>query len=313
MPRTRRITGLGESFYHITTRVVDQVFRFTPLENERNVELLRVVEDFSAVQVLSYCFMSNHLHILLRVSRRPKSVSETELLRRIGVLYGENFRQKVALRWNGLRKINALDDLSREQSIYLKRMYDMGEFMKTLKQRMTMSYNARNNRAGTLWEERYKSILLEGTPHVLSAVSAYIDLNPVRAGMVSDPARYRFSSYGEACRGSEIARCGLCRIYQEGDSIPTWDKVAPEYRIRIVLKATPDTDRAGMKLEDLYNAIKNEGAFSFSEIVGHRCSFFMQGIAFGSMRFIQWARHIPLRSAFRPPKKSLAHPNASLP
>ena len=47
-------------------------------------------------------------------------------------------------------------------------MYDLGEFMKTLKQRLTQSYNGQHGRKGTLWEERYKSILVEGSANALS-------------------------------------------------------------------------------------------------------------------------------------------------
>jgi hypothetical protein len=51
---------------------------------------------------------------------------------------------------------------------------------------------------GTLWEGRFKSVLVEGTGQTLSTMAAYIDLNPVRAGIVKDPADYRWSGYAEA-------------------------------------------------------------------------------------------------------------------
>jgi putative transposase len=69
---------------------------------------------------------------------------------------------------------------------YTYRMYDVSEFAKTLKQRITMSYNRRHGRRGTLWEERFKSLLVGNSEGALSAVAAYIDLNAVRAGIVSD-------------------------------------------------------------------------------------------------------------------------------
>jgi hypothetical protein len=51
-------------------------------------------------------------------------------------------------------------------------MYDLAEFMKALKQRVSISYNRRHARVGTLWEERYKSVLVDGSPGGLSAVAA---------------------------------------------------------------------------------------------------------------------------------------------
>ena len=55
-------------------------------------------------------------------------------------------------------------------------------------------FNNRHGRSGTLWEGRYKSTLIE-TERYLLACMVYIDLNPVRAGMVAEPALYPWSSH----------------------------------------------------------------------------------------------------------------------
>src|SRR5690606_27693693 len=89
------------------------------------------------------------------------------------------------------------------------RMNDVSEFMKTLKQRYTVWHNHTHRRFGTLWAERFKSVLVEDDPGTLKMVAAYIDLNPVRAGLVEDPADYRWSGYGEAMGGGDAARAGL--------------------------------------------------------------------------------------------------------
>jgi REP element-mobilizing transposase RayT len=78
-------------------------------------------------------------------------------------------------------------------------MYDLSEFMKTLLQGFTRWFNRMHERSGTLWEERYKSVIVQ-SGDAARTIAAYIDLNPVRAGMVSEPAEYRWSSYGEKKR-----------------------------------------------------------------------------------------------------------------
>ena len=55
-------------------------------------------------------------------------------------------------------------------------------------------FNRRHGRSGTLWEGRYRSTLIEAERHLLACM-AYIDLNPVRAGLVADPADYPWSSH----------------------------------------------------------------------------------------------------------------------
>lgn len=288
MPRGKRIKGRGESYYHIVTRIVDQIYRFTDSENSLNVKLLRKVEEFSAVEVISYCFMSNHVHLLLRVPER-KPVSEAELEERIKALYGEDRWLELQQRW--LDFGDDVESVEAEKNAFRKRMYDMGEFMKTFKQRLTQSYNMRNDRKGTLWEERYKSLLLEATPEVLSAVASYIDLNPVRAGMVSDPEEYTFSSYGEACWGGKKARTGLCRLYQnDGKPRPSWEEVAPQYRDRLMVKVGATKKRKRIRLKEVQAAVLNQGKVLMSELLGNRIGFFTRGKAFGSASFVNDVR-----------------------
>ena len=88
-------------------------------------------------------------------------------------------------------------------------MLDLSAFVRDLKYRFSRWFNRREGRRGTLWEDRFKSVLVEGGEEALLAMAAYIDLNPVRAGMVEDPAEYRWSGYGEACAGRREARRGL--------------------------------------------------------------------------------------------------------
>jgi hypothetical protein len=57
-------------------------------------------------------------------------------------------------------------------------------------------------RTGTLWEERFKSVIVE-SGMATRTMAAYTDLNPVRAGIVKDPADYHWSSYGEAVGGGK--------------------------------------------------------------------------------------------------------------
>ena len=93
-------------------------------------------------------------------------------------------------------------------------MWDVSGFMKSLKGRFTQWYNRRHGRKGTLWEERFKRVLVEGSGTTLAAMAAYIDLNPVRAGLVADPKDYRWCGYGEALGGAGRAVEGLRTVMQ---------------------------------------------------------------------------------------------------
>jgi putative transposase len=67
--------------------------------------------------------------------------------------------------------------------------------MQAVGRRYVQYFNKRHQRSGTLWEGRFKATLLQAERHLLPCM-AYIDLNPVRAGIVSRPLDYKWSSYG---------------------------------------------------------------------------------------------------------------------
>ncbi len=67
------------------------------------------------------------------------------------------------------------------------------------------SFNARYRRTGTLWEGRFKSALVDSDRYVL-ACYRYIELNPVRAAMVSSPADYPWSSHARNANGAHEPR-----------------------------------------------------------------------------------------------------------
>ena len=74
--------------------------------------------------------------------------------------------------------------------------------MKVLGQRYVQYINRTYRRSGTLWEGRYRSCLIQEDSYLLSCMR-YIELNPVRAGMVTHPGEYRWSSYRANAQGGE--------------------------------------------------------------------------------------------------------------
>lgn len=78
------------------------------------------------------------------------------------------------------------------------------ELFRRLGSRYVRYFNAMHRRTGTLWEGRFRSELVDSNVYFL-ACCRYIELNPVRAGMVADPAEYRWSSYRHnAERGRDL-------------------------------------------------------------------------------------------------------------
>jgi len=210
----RRIKLDGVSAcYHAMSRVVGGARLFGDREKEVLRKMLWQVADFCGVEILTYCVMSNHFHVLVRVPSSTSSgqgISDQELLRRFKVLYPKPTKYQTvefARLEKALHESNADAVAIREQ--LLSRMHDLSSFMKTVKQRFSIWYNRNHGeRRGTLWMERFKSVLVEGEGNPLQTMAAYIDLNPVRAGLVEDPKDYRFCGYAEALAHSAVFRLG---------------------------------------------------------------------------------------------------------
>ncbi len=71
----------------------------------------------------------------------------------------------------------------------------LSEFMKEVKQTFSRYYNKLHDRRGTLWGERFKSLIVENGETLINCL-AYVDLNAVRAGIVERPEDYRWCSLG---------------------------------------------------------------------------------------------------------------------
>jgi hypothetical protein len=165
-------------------------------------------------------------------------VSDEELMKRLSATNTEAFVAVVAKELADARAAGREELAEEIRARFCYRMHNLSEFMKTLLQRFTRWFNRTHNRSGTLWEERYKSVIVE-SGIAARTMAAYIDLNPVRAGMVSDPAEYRWSSYGEAVGGGpkgngKKARAGLVRACMShegaGFEAERWKDVSRIYR-----------------------------------------------------------------------------------
>ena len=87
--RQGRLIEAGEAHYHVMSRVVDRQFILNDDEKERFRKLLRRVEAFTGVEVLTYCALDNHFHALLRVPEREE-IDDAEWERRIKALYARS-------------------------------------------------------------------------------------------------------------------------------------------------------------------------------------------------------------------------------
>lgn len=305
----------GTAFYHCVSRVVDRQFVFGPPEKEQFLKFMREYEAFCGVRILTFCILANHFHLLVEVPPPPaQPPTDDELLRRVEQLSGapgngtprqllERFRQQG-------------DERAAEQvrAQLLARMGDVSAFMKLLKQRFTQWFNARHHRTGTLWEGRFKSVLVEGAGTTLATIAAYIDLNPVRAGLVEDPQAYRWCGYAEAQAGSAPARAGFQTIVAGAQHIAAValpaDAALAQYRLWLFAEGeeaggTDETGRPrrrGLPAAAVAEVIRQKGKVPPADYVRVRVRAFTDGAVLGTRRFVDGIFH-DLRHRFGPRRK----------
>jgi len=209
MARIARVKAEGEAFYHVVSRIANKAFLMNNDEKkEVFVNMLHRAADFSGVDVVTYVVMDNHFHLCVRVPKREGEIPESEILRRVGVLYGEDRRAALEKRLAGFREEGDDTVIAAELEKLRARMGDLSEFMKTLKQRVSQWYNSNYSHEGTLWSGRFKSVLVEDGRY-LNNLIAYIHGNPIRAGLVTRAADYKWSAPGAAAKGDARAKKGL--------------------------------------------------------------------------------------------------------
>jgi putative transposase len=300
--RTARLKADGEGFYHVMSRVVDRRMVIDEPEKVIFRDLMRATEVFSGVNVLTYAILDNHFHVFLHVPER-EDVHDEEFLARLGCLYHKKVVTKAEKRLRALREKGAHAEADAFKHRYTYRMYDLSEFMKTLKQRYTEGFNSRHSRKGTLWEERFKSTLVENPAanpaadsdahSALAFTTAYIDLNPVRAMIVDDPMDYAFSGYGEAMNGGRRAQIGLEMIARLLGRDPHGNTASDEYRQLLYIMGAErgvDADgnplRRGFSKDDVQAVLDAGGRLTIEQALRCRVRYVNDGAAVGTESFV---------------------------
>jgi hypothetical protein len=283
----------GESgVYHCVSRVAGNQYLLGDKEKEVFRKQLFQVADFCGVEVLSYCVMSNHFHVMVRIPWiKEDNVTDEELVRRFGMLYPVTtpYQKKSADMIAAELKLGGLHRDELRKSL-LSRMHNLSHFMKTLKQRFTLWFNKTHGRVGTLWSERYKSVLVQDNSNTLLLVAAYIDLNPIRARMCDDPKDYRFSSYGAACGGNEDSIESIRRVLNT-ESV---DHAMKEYRKYLFATGSAPNQSKGFstgiidesKVADVMN---QDGELSLIEAATCRIRYFTDGVVLGEGSWVNSA------------------------
>ncbi|MGJ8676323.1 MAG: transposase [Akkermansiaceae bacterium] len=290
-----------EYAYHVMSRTAGGEFLLGKEEKEGLRKLIWKMAQFCGVKVLTYCVMDNHFHILVRVRNKERfnqkfhgEQGEEELLKHLSLLYSKEFITRLRKEIDWMRGMEQEAEITEMLDQFRERFCDLSVYMKEVKERFTRWYNKKHGRAGTLWQGRFKSVLVEDG-NALRTMSSYIDLNPVRAGIVTDPKNYRWCAYAEAVAGSKRAGRGLCDVLD----VPT-DTFAnkqnlyrcwlfengTEVKVDAGNESRQVKSRKGIKEEIADKVIALDGKLSRYELLRSKVKYFSEGVVIGSQSFV---------------------------
>ncbi|HKJ90322.1 MAG TPA: hypothetical protein VJ960_04270 [Oceanipulchritudo sp.] len=270
-----------DGIYHCYSRVVDGNFIFGKREKEQFLNMMWRIGDFLGIRVLDYSVMSNHYHQILLVPGLIE-LSNEQLLDRLGAYYGEASTPYLKFK-EAMDKGDKSPDLLRSK--HIRRMGNLSEFKKILKQGFSTWYNSHKGRKGTLWMERFGSTITEDSPTSAMPMAAYVGLNPVRASLVDDPKDYRYCGYAAALAGNKRCREGIMRILQ----MDSWEEASKDYRLHLMWQGHVEMPGKSGKIsrELLLKTLDKEGRLSMHELLRLRVRYFTHGLVLGSEEFVE--------------------------
>ena len=222
-PRKELVCVDDTPYYHTTSRCVRRSFLcgLDPVSGndyehrrlfiEQRIHLLSSI---FAIDIAAYAVMSNHIHLVVKLDPSAANIWSVDevLLRWTSLFKGPNLIQKFC---RGDRLDSAEQALCTKLSqTYRERLSNLGWFMKCLNQPVARMANKEDGCTGHFWEARYTSQALF-TEEALLTCMAYVDLNPVRAGMAETPEASDHTSIRERITGALTMADTIAKTIEE--------------------------------------------------------------------------------------------------
>ena len=203
--RNQQVSLEDTPYYHCISRCVRRAYLCgdDPLTGQNFdhrkgwlVQRMKWLASQFAIDVCAYAVMSNHYHLVLGVNvAKARSWSDDEVLARWTKLFPRNAKLIETLRLNsGSKKAGELE--AKTLAEWRERLQDISWFMRCLNERIARAANREDNCTGRFWEGRFKSQALLGERALVTCM-AYVDLNPIRAGVSDSLEASDFTSIQE--------------------------------------------------------------------------------------------------------------------
>ena len=164
-------------------------------------------------------------------------------------------------------------------------MGNVSIYLKELKESFSKWYNKKNERKGTIWTERFGCTMVQAGTKAVFSMAAYIDLNPVRAGLVVAPEDYQWSGLTSALDGNQGAQRGIESLYGNGRR---WEELAGEYRARVYVSGGVARQPGKVVLGDetIQKALEELAQAEGANTKAGKNRYFSEGVVLWSQEFV---------------------------
>ncbi len=287
MPRGPRLLLEDRpTVYHVISRTALPGFPMGAVEKDYLLSCIKHYAAIFFVEVMGFSLMGNHFHLLVRMDV-AENIQLEDVIERYKQLFGAD----------AILSDQRLDVLRQEWC-------SLSKFISSVKQRFSRYYNKKHGRKGYFWGDRFKSVIVEDGRTLINCL-AYVDCNPVRAGLTKRPEDYRWCSLGYHLQ-----------TYNKDDllsldfGLADWDIDDVRERLRLYrefLYENAALERNGGKLPQhmLERARENNFEYTTVERLMLRSRYFTESVILGSLRFVEetgqrlgllvWQSHYPIK------------------
>ena len=200
MPRKAQVCRSDTPYYHCVSRCVRRAFlcghdRLTGISYEHRrgwiAQRLQVLASLFTIDVCAYAVMNNHYHVVVKLDSSAVLTDEEVVARWLTLFKGPPLIQRHQT-GAALSPVQC-QTVSEIINVWRSRLQDLSWFMKCLNEPIARQANREDNCTGHFWEARFKSQALR-TQEALLTCMAYVDLNPIRAGLAESPEASDYTS-----------------------------------------------------------------------------------------------------------------------
>jgi len=262
-----------DTWYHLYSRIAGHREEYPLHEGVVRRRLVETIKHFSSIyfcQVAAFSVMGNHYHLVLKFEAE-REISREELRTRARLMYPGKTAEKTLETWS-----------EQDWAHYRRRLFDVSEYMRNVQAAFARWYNRSYERRGRFWADRFKSTVLGDARAMLDCL-LYVELNPVRGGLVERPEEWK----GSSVYLREIGQDGWLVPLEELVCQPDEERALVEFRQLLYHRGAVPTKAGQAAISRA--VLDREAAHGFKArgIYRKRLGYFVDGLAVGTEEFIR--------------------------